>query len=57
MLTTITTAMIADGSGIFATLLGYGHTIFAAIIVLGALIFVHEFGHFIVAKKLGVGVE
>jgi len=26
-------------------------------IVLGVLIFVHEFGHFIVAKALGVGVE
>ena len=26
------------------------------IVVLGILIFVHEFGHFIVARKLGVGV-
>ncbi|MBE0606950.1 MAG: RIP metalloprotease RseP, partial [Deltaproteobacteria bacterium] len=26
------------------------------IVVLGVLIFVHEFGHFIVARKLGVGV-
>tara|TARA_B100000315_G_scaffold59856_1_gene54287 strand:+ start:8206 stop:9330 length:1125 start_codon:yes stop_codon:yes gene_type:complete len=57
MLTTFSTVMIADGSGILATLLGYGHTFFAAVIVLGALIFVHEFGHFIVAKKLGVAVE
>ena len=30
--------------------------IIATIIVLGVLIVVHEFGHFIVAKKLGVGV-
>jgi regulator of sigma E protease len=28
----------------------------AFIVVLGILIFVHEFGHFIVARKLGVGV-
>ncbi|MDD5428250.1 MAG: RIP metalloprotease RseP [Candidatus Omnitrophica bacterium] len=27
------------------------------IVVLGILVLVHEFGHFIVAKKLGVGVE
>ncbi|HID29524.1 MAG TPA: RIP metalloprotease RseP, partial [Desulfobacterales bacterium] len=26
-------------------------------IVLGVLIFVHEFGHFLLAKILGVGVE
>ena len=57
MFTTFATVMIADGSGILVTLLGYGQTFFAAIIVLGVLIFVHEFGHFIVAKKLGVGVE
>jgi regulator of sigma E protease len=31
--------------------------IFAFIIVLGILIFVHEFGHFIVARLFGVGVE
>jgi regulator of sigma E protease len=29
---------------------------FSFIVVLGVLIFVHEFGHFIVARKLGVGV-
>jgi regulator of sigma E protease len=33
------------------------HTGFLFIVVLGALIFVHEFGHFIVAKKSGVRVE
>lgn len=32
-------------------------TIFYAIIALGVLIFVHELGHFIFAKKSGVGVE
>lgn len=31
-------------------------TIFSAVIVLGVLIFVHELGHFLVAKRLGVGV-
>jgi len=31
-------------------------TILAAIIVLGILIFVHELGHFLVAKRSGVGV-
>jgi regulator of sigma E protease len=29
---------------------------FSFIVVLGVLIFVHEFGHFVVARKLGVGV-
>jgi len=32
-------------------------TIFVFIIILGLLIFVHEFGHFITAKRMGVGVE
>lgn len=32
-------------------------TIIVFIIILGVLIFVHEFGHFIVAKKTGVKVE
>jgi regulator of sigma E protease len=31
-------------------------TILSTIIVLGILIFVHEFGHFLLAKRLGVGV-
>jgi regulator of sigma E protease len=31
-------------------------SILSAIIVLGILVFVHELGHFILAKKLGVGV-
>lgn len=33
------------------------NSIFAFIVVLGVLIFVHEFGHFIVARFCGVGVE
>jgi len=32
-------------------------SVFAFVIVLGVLIFVHEFGHFIVARLCGVGVE
>jgi regulator of sigma E protease len=34
----------------------FGFGIFAGIVVLGALIFIHELGHFLVAKWLGVGV-
>jgi regulator of sigma E protease len=34
-----------------------GTSIFAFIIVLGVLIFFHEFGHFLVARLFGVGVE
>ncbi len=33
-----------------------GINIVSVIILLGVLIFVHEFGHFIVAKRIGVGV-
>ena len=32
-------------------------TLISFTIVIGILVFVHEFGHFIVAKKTGVGVE
>ncbi|MEK6776225.1 MAG: RIP metalloprotease RseP [bacterium] len=32
-------------------------SIFALVVVLGVLIFVHELGHFILAKHFGVGVE
>jgi regulator of sigma E protease len=32
-------------------------TILATLVVIGVLIFVHELGHFLVAKYLGVGVE
>jgi regulator of sigma E protease len=31
-------------------------TILSTVIVLGILVFVHEFGHFVLAKRLGVGV-
>ncbi len=34
-----------------------GISIFALIILLGVLIFVHELGHFLAAKRAGVGVE
>lgn len=48
------------GSGKGKNHLGKGEivltTIFATIIVLGILVFVHELGHFLLAKKLGVGV-
>jgi regulator of sigma E protease len=33
-----------------------GITVVSTVILLGVLIFAHEFGHFIVAKRLGVGV-
>lgn len=32
-------------------------TIASAVLVLGVLVFVHELGHFLVAKRLGVGVS
>ncbi len=34
-----------------------GTTIFSFVIVLGVLIFAHELGHFLVARRFGVGVE
>lgn len=34
-----------------------GESIFAFIVVLGVLIFVHELGHFVVARFFGVGIE
>ena len=34
-----------------------GTNIFAFVIVLGVLIFFHEFGHFLIARLFGVGVE
>jgi regulator of sigma E protease len=33
------------------------HSVFAFLIVLGVLIFFHEFGHFLIARLFGVGVE
>ncbi|MBW2653369.1 MAG: RIP metalloprotease RseP [Deltaproteobacteria bacterium] len=34
-----------------------GHSAIAFIIVIGVLVFIHEFGHFIAARLCGVGVE
>ena len=34
-----------------------GHPVIAFIIVIGILVFIHEFGHFIVARMCGVGVR
>ncbi len=34
-----------------------GHSLIAFIIVIGILVFIHEFGHFIAARLLGVGVD
>ncbi len=34
----------------------FGYAIYGMIIVLGVLIFVHELGHYLVAKMLGIGV-
>ncbi len=47
----------SDMGGFLSTIMGYGNTFLVPILVLCALIFVHELGHFLVAKKLGVGVE
>ncbi|MBW2120310.1 MAG: RIP metalloprotease RseP [Deltaproteobacteria bacterium] len=34
----------------------FGYNLFVGIIVLGVLVFIHELGHFLVAKVLGIGV-
>lgn len=34
-----------------------GYSLFAFIVVIGILVFIHEFGHFIAARWLGVGVD
>lgn len=34
-----------------------GHSLIAFIIVIGILVFIHEFGHFVVARLCGVGVD
>lgn len=41
----------------FNWLYGAGETLFWAVIVLGMLIFIHELGHHLAAKKLGIGVS
>ncbi len=44
-------------AGLLEPLSPYLTTILATVAVLGVLIFVHEFGHFLVAKLLRVRVE
>ncbi len=39
-----------------SSLLPHGQSVLSVIIVLGALIFFHELGHFLVARALGIGV-
>jgi len=34
----------------------FGYAVLGMLVVLGMLIFIHELGHFLVAKKLGIGV-
>ncbi len=34
-----------------------GHSVLAFVVVIGILVFVHEFGHFLAARLCGVGVE
>ena len=49
--------LLADGS-IGSMLLGGAFDyVVSAVVALGALIFIHELGHFLVAKAMGVGVE
>lgn len=52
----VTAALLAGlfGTGGPSTALEY---IVSALVALGALIFIHELGHFLVAKAVGVGVE
>jgi regulator of sigma E protease len=56
-------ALAASGGVASAQLLGGGAGgtaityVLSALVALGVLIFVHELGHFLVAKALGVGVE
>lgn len=52
-----TSVLSADTGGIFEMIIDYWQTFFVPVVVLCLLIFVHELGHFLVAKKLGVGVE
>ena len=49
--------LLADGSLTMAFLGGALDTVVSALVALGALIFIHELGHFLVAKAMGVGVE
>ena len=49
--------LLADGSLAGALLGGAFDYVVSAVVALGALIFIHELGHFLVAKAMGVGVE
>jgi len=49
--------LLADGSLGGAILGGAFDYVVSAVVALGALIFIHELGHFLVAKAMGVGVE
>jgi regulator of sigma E protease len=50
-------ALLADGSLVGALLGGTLDYVVYAVVALGVLIFIHELGHFLVAKAMGVGVE
>ena len=49
--------LLADGSLAGSLLGGAFDYVVSAVVALGALIFIHELGHFLVAKAMGVGVE
>jgi regulator of sigma E protease len=49
--------LLADGSLGGVLLGGALDYVVSAVVALGALIFIHELGHFLVAKAMGVGVE
>ena len=49
--------LLADGWLSAALLGGALDYVVSAVVALGALIFIHELGHFLVAKGMGVGVE
>jgi regulator of sigma E protease len=49
--------LLADGALSAALLGGALDYVVSALVALGALIFIHELGHFLVAKAMGVGVE
>jgi regulator of sigma E protease len=51
------TLLLADGSLGSLLLGGALDYVVSAAVALGALIFIHELGHFLVAKAMGVGVE
>jgi len=50
-------ALLADGSLAGSLLGGTLDYVVYSVVALGVLIFIHELGHFLVAKAMGVGVE